>query len=925
METLILVDGSSFLYRAYHVSKGNFTTSKGVPTGVSLIITRMLRNLIHKFSDSKIIVVFDAKGKSFRADLYSLYKANRPPMPDDLKAQIEYVHRIVKALGLPLISVPHVEADDVLGSYAKFAKKQNMKVIICTGDKDLAQLVDDDITLYDAMNDKFIDRTAVTEKFGVPPELIIDYLALKGDSSDNIPGMKGCGDKSAIALLNGIGGIDTIFSNLDKIKNLDFRGAKTFASKFSAEKGNIKLSYELATIKTDLPLQLDLQKITPPVCNYIELKNIFKELEFYKLAQELDEQYKDKDTLSEHSFLIEEKNKSQDFLDEKVSDFSASSFHTILNLEDLDSLISEIKNCGFVSIDTETNSLKPSEALIVGISFAIEPFNAYYLPLNHSYLGAPKQISLGLAKQKLNTLFSDESIKFIGQNLKYDKLVLFFNGFEVPKVYADTMLLAYILDTHQKVGMDELCQKYLNYKTIKYDDVTLQGRKHLSFEQVDIEVATKYAAEDAEGTLRLYQVLSKKVEGIPVLNDLMNKVDLPFLHVLYEMEKTGTLLDPKVLSEQNRLLNVELSELQSQIFLSANEQFNISSPKQLGTVLFDHLQIPYPKKLKVGKSYSTAEDVLQEIAVKYDIANLILRYREISKLISTYTDKLPTMISDKTGRIHSSFYQTGTITGRLSSNDPNLQNIPARTSEGKLIRKAFIAPKGYTLVSADYSQIELRLIAHISGDEALCKAFNQGKDIHKATAAEVLGKHIDEITPQERSYAKSTNFGLMYGMGAFGLSRQTGMSVTDARSYIEKYFSRYPKIRDYMDLTKHFAQSHGYVETLFGRRISVYEINSTNAIAKRGAERAAINAPMQGSAADIIKKAMINIQAWIDSLPENTVRMTLQVHDELIFEVKNEFVEEAEKNIKKLMESVVKLKVPLTVGIGKSDNWGDAH
>ena len=919
MDSLILVDGSSFLYRAYHVSKGNFSTSSGIPTGVALIITRMLQNLIKKFAQHKIIVVFDAKGKSFRNEIYAEYKANRPPMPDELRIQIDYVYKIVKALGLPLVSIQHVEADDVLGTYAKEAEKQGYKVVICTGDKDLSQLVNANISLYNTMNEKVYDERAVEEKYGVKPKLIIDLLALKGDSSDNIPGMKGCGDKTALALLNGIGGIDEIVANTDKIASLGFRGAKNFASKFIDALEDIRLSYTLATIKTDVIIDLPISNVNPPVADKEQLYKLFKELEFNKLAQDL----KKDDTATVIADSAEE---NVNFKENKqISDYKISKFTTIDNLDSLNKLVKGIKRQKVVAIDTETTSLKAQEATLVGISFALCEYEGFYLPLAHSYLGVGDQLDIKEVISILNPLFADEEIKFIGHNLKYDLQVLFFNGFTPPKAYADTMIMAYLLDSYQSVSLDELALKYLNYKNISYDEMTLNGRKRISFSEVLIEKATIYSGEDAEVTLRLYGHLKELLFAIDKLKKIFFEVDMPMLMTLFHMEIAGVLVDAHILASQNEVLVSESKKLQEQIYIAAGHAFNISSPKQLAEVLFEELAIPYPKKVKSGKNYSTAEDILQQIAPNYDIANLVLRYRELQKLISTYTEKLQTQISDKTGRIHSSFNQTGTITGRLSSNDPNLQNIPARTQEGKLIRKAFIAPQGYSLISADYSQIELRLIAHISGDEALIKAFNLNQDIHKATAAEVLGKDISEVTAQERSNAKATNFGLMYGMGAFKLANQTGMSVDEARSYIQKYFSRYPKVQDYMEKTRIFAHKHGYVETLLGRRISTPNINSSNTMMQKGAERAAINAPMQGSAADIIKLAMIQIDKWISSLNDDCLRMTIQVHDELLFEVRNDFVDQAVAKIREIMENVVALKVPLTVGIGVASNWGDAH
>ena len=919
MDRLILVDGSSFLYRAYHVSKGNFSTSSGIPTGVALIITRMLQNLIKKFAQQKIIVVFDAKGKSFRNEIYAEYKANRPPMPDELRTQIDYVHEIVKALGLPLVSIQHVEADDVLGTYAKEAVKLGYKVVICTGDKDLSQLVNADISLYDTMNEKVYDELAVEEKYGVKPNLIIDLLALKGDSSDNIPGMKGCGEKTALALLNGIGGIDEIAANTDKIAALGFRGAKGFASKFIDALEDIRLSYKLATIKTDVALDLPISDVKPPVADKEQLYKLFKELEFNKLAQDL----KKEDVAEKNAEPAEEFVNSQE--NNQISDYKISKFITIDSLDSLNSLIEKIKKQKFVAIDTETTSLKAQEATLVGISFAVREHEGFYLPLAHSYLGVGTQLDIKDVISILNPVFADEDIHFIGHNLKYDLQVLLFNGFIPPKAYADTMIMAYLLDSYQSVSLDELALKYLNYKNISYDEMTLNGRKRISFSEVLIEKATIYSGEDAEVTLRLYGHLKELLFAIDKLKKIFFEVDMPMLMTLFHMESVGVLVDAHVLASQNEVLVSESKQLQEQIYIAAGHAFNISSPKQLAEVLFEELAIPYPKKVKSGKSYSTAEDILQQIAPNYDIAHLVLRYRELQKLISTYTEKLQTQISNKTGRIHSSFNQTGTITGRLSSNDPNLQNIPARTQEGKLIRKAFIAPQGYSLISADYSQIELRLIAHISGDEALIKAFNLNQDIHKATAAEVLGKDISEVTAQERSNAKATNFGLMYGMGAFKLANQTGMSLDEARSYIQKYFSRYPKVQDYMEKTRIFAHKHGYVETLLGRRISTPNINSSNTMMQKGAERAAINAPMQGSAADIIKLAMIKIDEWISSLNDDCLRMTIQVHDELLFEVRNDFVDQALAKIKDIMENVVVLKVPLTVGIGVASNWGDAH
>ncbi len=923
---LILIDGSSFLYRAYYAAKGGFTTKSGIPTGVTLLMTNMLRRIISMAGKARIIAVFDAKGKSFRAELYKEYKANRPPMPDELKVQLEYVTALVKGLGLPFVSVTGVEADDVLGTYALKAEEKNLRTVICTGDKDLAQLVTDKTTLLDTMNDKSYDIEAVKEKYGVGPEHIIDLLALKGDASDNIPGMAGCGDKTACALINGLGGIEEIYARRAEISSLSFRGAKTFKEKYEAEINNIRLSYELARIRRNVELPLAIEDVQPPVADTQALLSLYETLEFRKLHDELMQRSLNSSILGADVNKVESKTE-QKALYEAPDTFESlkTVSRLVLDIKTLNEELESAKNRGLVALDTETTSLRTEEASLVGISLCSKAGHTCYIPLSHDYLGVPNQLPREEVLERLDAVLNGNKVKIVGHNIKYDMLVLARHGLKLENVYADTMVMAHLLDSSQGVSMDELALSYLNYQDISYDEVTGKGKKRLVFSQVPLEQACKYAGEDAEVTFRLYDRLLPMLKAKPVLLKAFNEVEMPLVKVLFKMELQGVLVDRNVLFEQNKVLNAEILQIQQDIYASAGEQFNISSPKQLGTVLFEKLGIPYPKKRKEGASYSTAEDVLESIAADFDIANLVLRYRELSKLISTYTEKLPTLIDPKSGRIFTSFHPAGTVTGRLSSSDPNLQNIPARTHEGKLIRKAFIAPDGYTLISADYSQIELRLIAHIANDEGLIKAFNAGYDIHKATAAEVLGKKVDEVTSEERSRAKATNFGLMYGMGAFGLKKQTGMSMSEAKEYIELYFSRYPNVHKYMEKTKEFARKHGYVTTITGREIVIKNIGSTSQVAARGAERAAINAPMQGSAADLIKMAMIRIQNWIDSLPENTVRMTVQVHDELLFEVKNDFLDEAKNKIQEMMENVFKLKVPLKVGIGCAQNWGDAH
>lgn len=986
MPPLILVDGSSFLYRAYYAAKKGFSTSTGLPTGAVLILTRMLQGLAAKYEDCPFVVVFDAKGKSFRNEIYPEYKANRPPMPDDLRVQLEYVQKIVRALGFPLISEPGVEADDVLGSYAKAAEAQGRTVVICTGDKDLAQLVTDKVTLYDSMHDQVYDREAVKAKYGVYPELIVDYLALKGDSSDNIPGMSKVGDKTASELLNAMGGITKVEANLDQVKNCKFRGASTFAQRFVEELDTIRLSYTLATIKTDVPLTIPLDKLPLPKRDHEKLIELYRVLEFRRMLKDEVEligaeraleilKHSEYAPLFKGNYLLgvgaaagtepgngaepaaagaagqssdgaagaggaaqaaadtagsAEKSAEPDELME-LETLSSRGVQCVLvdSQEKLQELRRAIEESGECAFDTETDSLQAQSCHIVGMSLCPRPGLAYYIPLGHAYLTCPAQLPLEAVKEVLGPVLLDEKIKKYGHNVKFDLLVLrFAAGMEVRGVYCDSMILAHLLNSIQKVSLDDLAAEYLHYKTITFAEVT-GGRRGVTFAQVPVEDACRYAAEDAEVTMRLCQCLLEVLKAQePLQSRLFFEGEMPFMQVLLRMESCGAFVSARELNLQNDKLNEMLALCQRDIYTAAGQSFNIASPRQLGQVLFVDLQIPYPKKPKLGKggvySYSTAEDVLQEIAPRYDIANLVLRYRALSKLISTYTEKLPLLI-DKNSRIYTSFNQAGTVTGRLSSSDPNLQNIPARTEEGRHVRRAFCAPEGYVIMSADYSQIELRLIAHIAAEPNLIAAFRQGLDIHRATAAEVLGRPIEDITPSERSHAKATNFGLMYGMSAHGLSKQTGMSYKAAKAYVDRYFERYPRVKVYMEKVKAEAHAKGYVTTLFGRHINFAAINSPDKRQVSSAERAAINAPMQGSAADIIKEAMLRIDEWIRTLPKDTIRMTLQVHDELVFEVREDFVDEAKARVKELMENAARLEVPLEVGIGVAGNWADAH
>lgn len=962
---LILIDGSSFLFRAYFAARQSFSTKDGFPTGAVFLITRMFRSLLNDFKNQKVIAVFDAKGPSFRNEMYNEYKATRPPMPDDLRKQIEPVNNLVKALGIPLVSVPGVEADDVLGSYALEAVKLGYKVVICTGDKDLAQLVNDDIELLDTMKNIHFDAAQVYEKYGVPPHLIIDLLALKGDSADNIPGMKGVGDKTASALLNAMGGIYEVKEKIDEVKNLSFRGAASFKERFLEQWDNIELSYKLATIKTDVPLPIGIDELVLPKDNHDALIELFERLEFHRFA---DEQIKKKESegltgtmgstatgadalkMLENSgqMVIGESSSScnddtsnilgPQVLKEDAALSGTSSrrreniddykdiFKVIYSLSELDELKDKLTQAEYFAFEVCTNEVQPSDAIIVGVSLCCSAQEAYYIPLSHNYLMAQEQLKLDDIKKVLGPVFNDEKVKKVSFNSKEARLCLFFNGIEVKGIGADPIIMSHILDSSLKADLRLLSEQYLKYTPLEINDV--KDKKSDSIQSLDISTFKDYACQNAHITYRLYEKLKDEIHELadgPRLCELDCQVN----EVLYLMERSGAYLDSTELNNQSRTLKSSLHVLERDIYDIAGETFNINSPKQLGRILFENLSIPYPRKsIKMDKdgnpTYSTADDVLSDISYEFEIVGLIQRYRALSKLISTYLDKLPTYISKRTGRIHTVFNLAGTVTGRLSSSDPNLQNIPSRGKEGKQIRTAFTAPQGYKLVSADYSQIELRLIAHFSDDPGLIRAFNSNLDIHRFTASEVLGKSVDEITDDERSHAKATNFGLMYGMSSHGLAKQTGMSSKEAKAYIETYFTRYPRIKSLMESIISEAKETGYTPTLSGFRVMIPGIKSTG-VALRAAERAAINAPMQGGAADIIKKAMIEVQRYIDTLEKDAVRLTLQVHDELLFEVREDFVEDFTQKVTSIMENVYTLKVPLKVGIGVGDTWAEAH
>ena len=904
---LILIDGSSYLYRAFFASQqADLRTSNGEPTGAIRVVTNMLRSLLKQYPDSIVAVVFDAKGKSFRNDMYAEYKAHRPPMPDDLRSQIEPIHQIITAMGLPLLVIDGVEADDVIGTLARQATESQIETLISTGDKDMAQLVSEHVTLMDTMKDQLTDRQGVIDKFGVPPELIVDYLALMGDSSDNIPGMAGVGDKTAVAVLQGVGSIDTIAAHPERVAELSFRGAKTFAAKFKEQEAMVRLSQQLATIKTDVELPLSLAELRRHEVQKEALLALYRQFEFKNLVQELE-------SLSEATV-------------ETVTLVDVTTqYDTILTEADLARWLEKLQRVELFAFDIETNSLDYIQAQVVGLSFAVAPGEAAYLPLAHDYLGAPEQLDREQTLAILKPLLEDQTRLKVGQHLKFDRNVLRNHGIHLQGIAFDTMLESYVLNsTASRHNMDDLAKKYLNYTTQTFEDVAGKGVKQLTFNQVELEKAAFYAAEDADITLRLHQTLWPQVEKEPALKALLLEMELPLAEVLSDMERTGALIDPFLLQNQSQQIEVRLAELEAQAHEIAGGPFNLSSPKQLGEVLFEKLQLPVIKKTPKGAP-STAEEVLQELAYDYPLPKLLLEHRSLSKLKSTYTDKLPLMIAQSTGRVHTSYHQAVTATGRLSSTDPNLQNIPVRTEEGRRIRQAFVADQGYKIVAADYSQIELRIMAHLSEDEGLLRAFAQGQDIHRATAAEIMGIEPDAVTSDQRRNAKAINFGLIYGMSAFGLAKQLGIPRHEAQRYMDRYFERYPGVLTYMERTRQQAEQAGYVETLFGRRLYLPDIKAKNMGLRKAAERAAINAPMQGTAADIIKRAMIKLAAWIKGCDADSIRMVMQVHDELVFEVREDKLDAYLPVIRQYMMDAASLKVPLDVGIGVGDNWDQAH
>ena len=904
---LILVDGSSYLFRAFHALPP-LTNSKGMNTGAAKGVIGMLKRLQADNPADQLVVIFDAKGPTFRNDIYSEYKANRPPMPEELREQIEPIHNVIRAMGLPLISISGVEADDVIGTLSVMAAAQRRHVLISTGDKDMAQLVNDYVTLVNTMTQTVLDRDGVIEKFGVPPELIIDLLALMGDSVDNIPGVAGVGEKTALALLQNLGGVSDIYTNLDRVPELPVRGAKSLGDKLLVSQEMAELSYVLATIKTDCALELtdaDLISSAPDSERLIEL---YRDLEFKAWLDEL---------LSPGLFA--------EAAPESVA-VSKPELTTVTVTQQsvLDEWISRLKDAPLFAFDTETTSLNYMQAEIVGVSFAVEPGEAAYVPLAHINPGLEGQLNREQVLEQLRPLLESDAVKKVGQHLKYDANVLANHGISLRGIAHDTMLESYVLDAvGSRHDMGSLALKYLGQRVISFEEVAGKGVKQITFDHVPIEQAAEYAAEDADVTLRLHEALMPRLEAEPKLREVYEDLELPLVPVLSKIERNGAYVSVDRLRKQSGEIATRLAELETKACELAGQPFNLASPKQLGEILFEKLELPVIKKTPKGAP-STAEEVLVELANDYELPAVLIEHRGLAKLKSTYTDKLPEMVDAATGRVHTSYHQAVTATGRLSSSDPNLQNIPVRTEEGRRIRQAFIAPLGRKIVAADYSQIELRIMAHLSSDAGLLHAFAHELDVHSATAAEVFDVALEAVNNDQRRKAKAINFGLIYGMSAFGLAKQIGVSRSEAQQYIDRYFARYPGVADYMDATRALAHEQGYVETLLGRRLYLPEINARNKQRQLAAERTAINAPMQGTAADIIKLAMIEVDRWLtDSALD--AKMIMQVHDELVFEVADDACDALCAEVTARMANVIELKVPLLTEVGVGANWDEAH
>jgi len=889
---LILVDGSSYLFRAFHALPP-LTNSKGQPTGAIYGVINMLKKLVEDYQPEYMAVVFDAKGKTFRSDLYEEYKAHRPPMPDDLRTQIEPIHQLVDALGYPRLVIPKVEADDVIGTLARQAEADGHQVLISTGDKDLAQLVTENISLINTMNNHISTPESVLEKFGVSTDQIIDYLALIGDTADNIPGINKVGPKTAVKWLTQYDSVENIINHADEFKG-------KVGEYLREGLKQLPLSYQLATIICNVELDMSPKDLQIKSADTEILKNLYTEYEL-------------------KSWLTELGGESTGAPNANVD----VDYQTVLTQKDFDLWLTQLKKADIFAFDTETTSLNYMQAKIVGVSFSIEPGKAAYVPFGHDYEGAPTQLSEEIVLGSLKPLLEDPATAKLGQNLKYDAHVLQSHDIHMRGISDDTLLQSFVLDSTKRHDMDSMANRFLNHNTIHFEDIAGKGVKQLTFNQIELEKAGPYAAEDADITLRLHQCIHAQLEKVPELLKVYKEIELPLMPIIQHIERNGVKIDADMLTKQSQQLAERMVEIEQQSYEVAGEEFNLSSPKQIQAIFFEKLELPIIRKTPKGQP-STAEDVLQELAQDYELPRLILEHRGLSKLKSTYTDKLPKLIDEKTGRVHTSYHQTGAATGRMSSSDPNLQNIPVRSEEGRRIRQAFIANKGNCILAADYSQIELRIMAHLSGDNSLLKAFKEGQDIHKATAAEVFDVALDEVKTEQRRAAKAINFGLIYGMSAFGLAKQLNVTRYQAQDYIDLYFERYPGVKEYMDNTRKQAHDKGYVETLFGRRLYLPEINSRNGMRRQYAERTAINAPMQGTAADIIKRAMIKAY---NSLQKSDISalMIMQVHDELVFEVAQNQVDALSKLLHDEMESAADLNVPLLVDIGVGKNWDEAH
>ena len=910
MKTLLLVDGSSYLYRAFHALP-DLRNQNNEPTGAIHGVLNMLRRLRKEFRADYSACVFDAKGKTFRNDLFTEYKANRAVMPQDLVAQIEPLHACIRALGWPILMIGGVEADDVIGTLAKQAAESDWHCMISTGDKDIAQLVNDKITLVNTMSNEILDKEGVLAKFGVPPERMLDYLMLVGDTSDNVPGVAKVGPKTAVKWLTQYGSLEKIITSADEIKGVVGENLRKSLAWFET-------SRELITIKCDVDLPIKITDLAFQPQDHQQLEALYQKLDMKASLRELRQQinHESGEAITQQGSMVQAANNL-------VTQIHTARYETISTESALQAWLEKLNAAPLVSVDCETTSLSPLQAQLVGISFCIETGHAAYLPLSHCYAGVPKQVALETALTLLKPWLEDETKLKLGQNLKYDKHVFANHGIQLNGIVHDTMLQSYVLDSSRSHSMDNLALRHLDIQTIRYDDVTGKGVNRIGFDEVAIDVATDYAAEDADITLRLHQTLFPQLQQIDRLHALYRNVEMPILDVLFEIERNGVLLDYALLQQQSNDLGKKLHTLELQAHASANQPFNLNSPKQIQEILFNQLKLPIIKKTPTGVP-STDEDVLQQLALDYPLPKILLEYRGLAKLKSTYTDKLPLMKNPHTDRVHTNYAQAVAVTGRLASSDPNLQNIPIRTPEGRRIREAFIAPPGYQIVSADYSQIELRIMAHISQDEGLLKAFAAGEDIHKATAAEIFGIPLEQVDQEQRRYAKVINFGLIYGMSEFGLASQLGISRSAAHIYMERYFARYQGVERYMQHVREKARQTGYVETVLGRRLWLPEINHSNGNRRQGAERAAINAPMQGTAADIIKLAMIAVTRWLRTEKLRS-KLIMQVHDELVLEVPEEEISLLLEYLPKYMGGILTLDVPLLVEIGIGSNWDQAH